>query len=265
MKSAARNKLVHVIEDAFRQGTDDIRGHLDRLERAVEDQSALLEQIRVQTARHEHQARHDVAFAADVEAAAQSAEFVEEFMPRAIPLGSALETMAYALGEVRITGMALEFGVAAGDSLRRIASALGTKQEVTLIAGFDSFEGLPETWRQGFEKGMFAQKDIPSVDGAQVVPGLFRDTLPKFLGKHRGPISFLHLDADLYSSTAEVLAAVGPRLRAGSIVVFDDFLNYPGWRDHEHRAWKEFAGRTKTTFDFLAYTTDHQQVVARVG
>lgn len=256
-----RSKLLRVIEDAVRSGTADLRDDLERMAGDIEAQRAALDELR----RHEHRARHDIAYAADMEAAAQSAEFVEEFMPNAVPMGSAVETMAYALDAVGGRGMALEFGVASGDSLRRITAALTSKPEISRIVGFDSFEGLPETWRQGFDKGMFAQQDVPDVPGAEIVVGLFAETLPSFLGKHREPVAFAHLDADLYSSTAEVLSAVGPRLKPGAIVVFDDFFNYPGWQDHEHRAWKEHVARSKATFEFIAYTVDHQQVVARMG
>ena len=37
-----------------------------------------------------------------------------------------------------------------------------------------------------------------------------------------------------------MLEHVGPRLRPGSVVVFDEYLNHPGWEDGEHRAWTEY-------------------------
>jgi hypothetical protein len=46
--------------------------------------------------------------------------------------------------------------------------------------------------------------------------------------------------------------------------VFDEYFNFPGWRNHEYRAWTEFVARTGTEFDYLGYTADNEQVVVRI-
>lgn len=46
----------------------------------------------------------------------------------------------------------LEFGVASGRSINYISQFTKDK-----VYGFDSFEGLPETWRDCFEKGSFSR------------------------------------------------------------------------------------------------------------
>ncbi|MDJ0106389.1 TylF/MycF/NovP-related O-methyltransferase, partial [Rhodococcus erythropolis] len=79
-----------------------------------------------------------------------------------------------------------------------------------------------------------------------------------------GPVAFLHLDADLYSSTKTVLDLLGDRLVPGSIVVFDEFFNYPGWQQHEYRAWTEFVTRTGISFEYLGYTVDNEQVIVEI-
>ena len=132
------------------------------------------------------------------------------------------------------------------------------------VFGFDVFSGLPQTWRTGFPAGEFAQENLPQVRGAQLVPGLFEDTLSGFLEKHPGPVSFVHLDADLYSSTKSVLDRLERRLVAGTVIVFDEFFNFPGWQEHEYRAWAEFVDRTGVGFEYLSYTANHEQVVARI-
>ena len=45
------------------------------------------------------------------------------------------------------------------------------------------------------------------------------------------------------------------------MLVFDEFFNYPGWQQHEYRAWTEFLEQTGRTFEYLAYTGNHEQVV----
>jgi predicted O-methyltransferase YrrM len=74
------------------------------------------------------------------------------------------------------------------------------------------------------------------------VVGLFEDTLPTWLAQHPDPITFVHIDCDLYSSTKTVLTHIGPRVQAGTIIVFDEYmngLNFYDWPDGEHRALDE--------------------------
>lgn len=182
-------------------------------------------------------------------------------MGDAVALPDPVATLDRALDLAPAGGMALEFGVYSGGTLTRIAAA----RPGGAVFGFDSFDGLPETWRPGFRAGTF--DDVtgpPQVPGAEILVGLFADTLPGFLAAHPGPVDLLHLDADLYTSTATVLELVGPRLRPGSVVVFDEFFNYPGWQDHEARAWREFVAATGCAFAWEAYTVDNEQVVVRI-
>lgn len=127
---------------------------------------------------------------------------------------------------------ALEFGVGAGESTQLIANRLPT-------TGFDSFKGLPEDWRQDFPAGTFAQNTIPDIPNTEIVVGLFEDTLPNYqFPKH---IGLIHFDADLYSSTATALKYCAPHIHAGTILVFDEWHNYPGCEHHEQKAFKEHA------------------------
>ena len=132
-------------------------------------------------------------------------------------------------------GCAVEFGVGEGHSLRRIAATMP-------VVGFDSFEGLPEHWRDGFDKGTFACQP-PDVPNAALVQGWFADTLPKYCFTNMD-IGLWHLDADLYSSTATILDHIGPHILPGSYIVFDEYHGYPGHEDHEMRAWRQYVDRT---------------------
>ena len=204
--------------------------------------------------------RRDMLAAGERDAVTTSARFVRERMTGARTFPRPEATLDHALGLAPTGGMALEFGVFSGTTLRQIVAARTTGH----VAGFDSFRGLPEDWRAGFRAGTFAVLTPPEVAGAELVAGWFAETLPGFLDEHPGPIDLLHLDADLYSSTRTVLDLVGPRLRAGSVVVFDEYLNHPGWEDGEHRAWTEYVDRTGTGFVYEAFTHDHEQVVVVV-
>ena len=57
-----------------------------------------------------------------------------------------------------------------------------------------------------------------------------------------------------------MLEQVGPRLVPGSVVLFDEYFNYPGWQEHEHRAWREHVERTGLEWTYLGLTMDDEQV-----
>ncbi|OZE81528.1 hypothetical protein CH305_09860 [Rhodococcus sp. 15-649-2-2] len=268
IKSSAREKLQRAIGEVLEKQTAQLAEQtsdqqaklldvLERQRREIDDLHAFIRGL-------EMRMRRDIPYASDVEAAAQSAEFAEEMMPQAPTFLRPHATLRFALGEVSIRGMALEFGVASGTTLEIIAEELASRKDITVVAGFDVFSGLPETWRTGFPKGLFEQESIPEVPGAQIVPGLFEESLPGFLKGHHEKLAFLHLDADLYSSTVTVLDLVADRLAVGTVIVFDEYFNFPGWRNHEYRAWTEFVARTGTEFDYLGYTADNEQVVVRI-
>lgn len=135
------------------------------------------------------------------------------------------------------TGTWAEFGVADGSTLRRIASLRGNAR----VWGFDTFTGLPEEWKRRDDvvhlKGHFAQERIPQVASAHLVTGLFQDTLPSW--RPPTPVTFVHVDCDLYSATKCVFDHVATMLAPGAIVAFDEIFEYPGFEEHEALALYE--------------------------
>lgn len=145
-------------------------------------------------------------------------------------------------------GLYLEFGVAGGASTRLIATRIDRP-----LHAFDSFQGLPEAWEHEPGGSYSTGGAIPSLPAnVRVHVGWFSETIPVFAAQHAGPVAFLHVDCDLYSSTADVFAGLGDRLTDGSIVVFDEYFGYPGFENHELRAFEEFVARTGWQVDAIA-------------
>lgn len=158
-------------------------------------------------------------------------------------------------------GFILEFGVASGRTINHLAS-LTTKT----VYGFDVFTGLPETWRTGFEKGAFARSNLPEVaSNVELVVGLFDQGIDVFLAKNAPNfISLLHVDCDLYAGTKTIFEKLGHLLRTGSIIVFDEYFNYPGWQQHEFKAFKEFIKSSGLNYRYEAFVSKHQQVCVSI-
>jgi hypothetical protein len=150
-------------------------------------------------------------------------------------------------------GAVLEFGVAAGHSITVLAKAARGRR----VDGFDSFEGLPEDWAGHRERrGAFSQHGVPPKVPANVRlhKGWFKDTIGVWLADHPERVGFVHVDCDIYSSTRDVLWSLRERLQVGTVIVFDEYFNYPNWRQHEARALKEFVAAFGVTYRYLAFT-----------
>jgi hypothetical protein len=272
-KRSARQKLqravAEVVEAEFSRRQELLDEQLDRHRDAHAENIAALDRLGERVTEHvnqqlwdlEQRQRRDIFYARDVATADQSAAFVLEHMPNAAVFWHPHETLRYAVGLIKGPGLALEFGVATGATLRIIADAVAADRTV---AGFDVFTGLPEGWRTGFPVGEFAQEEIPVVAGAEILVGLFEDELPGFLARNDEQIAFLHVDCDLYSSTKTVFDLAGDRLAPDAVLVFDEFFNYPGWQQHEFRAWTEFVESSGRSFEYLAFTGNNEQVVVRL-
>lgn len=218
-----------------------------------------LDELEGRLASLDHRIQRDIDFVGQVDSALAASRFAMEYMHYANRLPTSYDTLRYAISLAPPEGMILEFGVAAGNTLRILAEHRGERE----LYGFDSFEGLPEDWRTGFPKGFF-KMEPPEVEGAELVIGTFEATLPGFAQAHDGPVAFIHADGDMYSSTKTILDNLEDRLVPGVIIQFDEFFNYPGWEHHEYRAWKEFVDRTGIDFEYAAYSAADEQVVVRI-
>ena len=158
-------------------------------------------------------------------------------------------------------GLVLEFGVASGRTLNHIARLLPFKE----VHGFDSFKGLPEDWTSRMPRGFFARNSRPQVrSNCNLHVGWFDDTLPKFLKIYTAPVALLHIDSDLYSSAVCVLDNLKDQIVPGTIIIFDEYMNYPGWQQDEFSAWQEFVQKYNVRYEYIGRVSRHQQVAVRV-
>jgi hypothetical protein len=175
---------------------------------------------------------------------------------------SNLDTLHNALKQVDTDGMVAEFGVYKGQTLTAIAKRFA----VQTVHGFDSFAGLPEAWGgTNNSKGSFDIGGSPPklpVRNVEFHVGFFDETVPKFAAEHSGPFSFVHLDADLYSSTKTVFDVLGDWFVPGTVVVFDEYFGYHGWQLHEHRAFTQFLERRRMSFG--AISLGHMNLAVRL-
>ena len=194
-------------------------------------------------------------------ALADTVDYIDEHLPDAVGFETQKDVTEYALKQVTVKGHYLEFGVFTGGTIRFMAKRVGG----AIIHGFDSFEGLPEDWG-GFQLGKAAFDvggKLPSVpDNVKLYRGWFNQSLPPWCAANSGPVAFMHIDCDLYSSTKTIFDLLGDRLQPGTIILFDEYFNYANWRNHEFKAFQELVAEHKLTYTYLAYA--RQQVAVRI-
>ncbi len=193
----------------------------------------------------------------------QTALYVTEHMANISSVESRNAVHDVGLSHIKPNGLVLEFGVFSARTINYIARKLPNRT----VHGFDSFEGLPEFWRDGFEKGMFAVKMLPSVQtNVELHKGWFNETIPAFLKTtvSNQEIAYLHIDCDLYSSTKTIFENLGDLIVPGTIIVFDEYFNYPGWLEGEFLAFKEFVKSSKLKYEYLTYTYNKEQVAVKI-
>lgn len=138
------------------------------------------------------------------------------------------------------SGFWAEFGVFQGKTLVKAYRELVQKKTLFqgIIAGFDSFQGLPEKWRS-YQQGFFStnfdkvRKSVPKDVVLKV--GWFQNTIGEFLEEHpRLAATLINHDGDLFVSTAITFALAGQRIVSGTIMcckyvmgcVFLQMLNF---------------------------------------
>lgn len=144
----------------------------------------------------------------------------------------------------------LEFGVCTGSTINYIS-----KFTTDTVYGFDSFEGLPEKWRDGYDKGAFALNgNLPQVNNnIKLIKGWFNETVLDFIQIQNKKVSFIHIDADLYSSTKYILDVLKNYIDEDCIIVFDELVNYPGFDGDtgELKAFYEFITENKVDYEWI--------------
>lgn len=209
---------------------------------------------------------NDISKLRQYNATLETANYVDKNMSKVLSVDAIYKVHDLAISCIEPSleeGLILEFGVFEGGTVNYIAKKLPGKS----IYGFDSFEGLPECWRDGFGKGTFKTDCMPSVESnVHLRKGLFESSLPEFLSEipQTFCIAYLHIDCDLYSSTKTIFKYLGGRIKHGTVIVFDEYFNYPGWMNGEFKAFHEYLAHSGLAYEYLTYNRMHEQVAVKI-
>ncbi len=208
---------------------------------------------------HKFYAR-DLLLDLQLQAKQETLEYVNGNMRHCLICRNQKELFEYALAKAGVTGLNAEFGVGKGDSIKVLSRLIDDA-----VYGFDSFLGLPQDWAGTTEKqGRFAGRPGKLPGNVILYEGLFAESLPKFVREHDLPLRFMHVDCDLYSSTRTIFTSLKQRIVPGTVIVFDEYFNYPNWQQHEYKAFQEFIREENRAYRYLAFTARGGSVAVEI-
>jgi len=167
-------------------------------------------------------------------------DIVTQEMPEALLFHDGVKFHQYCVDQAKLAGAFCEFGVYSGTSINCFAEH---RPEI-IFDGFDSFEGLPEEWSGNMLVDFNKGKKPPTVrNNVRLHVGWFNETLPAY-AQTVTTASFIHVDCDIYSSTVTIFENLGSKLRQGSVILFDEYFVFPGFKLHERKAFEEYLKKT---------------------
>lgn len=173
--------------------------------------------------------------------------------------GVAAHLLTYTLAQATASGLVLEFGVRRGNSIAVLARTAGQA-----VHGFDSFEGLPESWVNAPAGVLTTGGALPVVPGnVHLHPGWFEQSLPPFLAAHPGAVRFVNIDSDIYSSARTVLWALADRIISGTVLVFDEMIGNRSWAADEYKAFQDYVAAFGGDWQVIAVNLAGKQVALR--
>jgi hypothetical protein len=156
--------------------------------------------------------------------------------------------VAKTIGDVPLTY--LEFGVHQGVSMHMIGKLF--TNPASRFHGFDSFEGLPESWGNKGPGHFSTEGAAPRMEDPRVtfIKGWFQNTLPQFLATEKpGGSVLVQFDADVYSATLFLLTTLWHHIPA-YYFMFDEFV------PSEVVAFYDFSLAYPVEVEFLAARSD---------
>ena len=183
-----------------------------------------------------------------------------------------LRELDWLMPQIGDWGLNLEFGVFSGETINHAA---WLRADLDFI-GFDSFEGLPEDMDCGLKlvpANAFDREGVPPEvePNVKLVKGWFDESIPTWLEElddeesdwhhsikaRKKKISYLNLDADIYSSTITVLNLINDMIVPGTMIRFDELscwryvfheahpknvqrVYFTNWKAHEWQAMNEW-------------------------
>ena len=59
----------------------------------------------------------------------------------------------------------------------------------------------------------------------------------------------------------EINISGNERISKDTIIIFDEYFNYPNWQQHEFRAFQEFTNKHSVNYDYIGFTPQSEVAI----
>jgi len=200
----------------------------------------------------------DISVAGQLVAASEAAVWLHQHADKAPAFARRSALLESIVPQIPPDGDLAEFGVFDGAITRFMRPRFPNRR----YHAFDSFRGVPEAMSLAVHQYSFdLDGKIPDLPpNTTIHAGWFEDTIPMWRERFGGSIAWAYIDCDLYESVCTVLEGLSDRIKPGTILSYDDWYNFPNWKQHSYRATQEWTKRTGIKLRPLAFTTLEQSV-----
>jgi hypothetical protein len=61
-----------------------------------------------------------------------------------------------------------------------------------------------------------------------------------------------------------VLEGLAAHIVSGTVILFDEYLNYPGWQEHEFKAFAEYVERHAVRYRYVGFASSGSSVAVQI-
>lgn len=194
----------------------------------------------------------------------KSTDYIENYLSEVLIFPSRERLWKYAVTLLEQKSRIIELGVYKGYSINCLADYSHMKD--IDIWGFDTFEGLTESWfGTSFYLGSYSNDgQLPKTRSTVTLQkGDLSNTLPNFLKANDRKISLIHFDLDSRNITFTALNLLNSVIKDSTLLIFDEYHGFPSFENGEKAAWKDFALQENLSWRYLAFS--NQQALIEVS
>jgi SAM-dependent methyltransferase len=176
---------------------------------------------------------------------------IESFAVTPSPFETDLDALLWALQLRATAGHIVIVGIKDG----RLANALARKSWGDQILAFESLSGAEEPWQsplhERLPRGQLGNKELDALhERVRLVSGPYQQSLAEWSLEMPGPLSFLILNTDTYTTTRDCLFALNANIQPKTVLAFNALVDwcqsgrYPNWHEGQWKALKAWMSST---------------------
>lgn len=195
------------------------------------------------------QEQKDIGFYLQHRAAEETAEYVENKMLSLPYFDNSFQLLDFTWSKVKKEGLYLE--IESGWQGKSIKLMVKRIQETVPIWELGQSLPLAQIDNINDKNSSSNHQNPKGEDNLEL--SFFYKHIQEFAATHEEKIAFAHLKCSDYFSSKKIFELLDNRICPGTIIQFDKYFYYPGWKQQQFKAFQEFMRDRKLSYEYLGY------------